>query len=332
MEINWNLTYCGRVYVDDHGIFTFFCNECTIQFGSGSELEQHVRSHLDRKKNEFNLNSRSQTSVTSSWNNSGIKTNNSDDESVTDRLTAPSISSDDDDATSRASIVEDTNHTTVAESSLLFEGDENPIARHKKRNDLETLHCDICQAQVKGKYNMKIHMNNSHMNERDIPTCKICKKKVKYMQRHMLQHETEKRYKCEECDARLTTSTSLKIHKRIHTGERPYVCFKCGLAFVCSAKLTQHMKKHSDEKPFKCEHCGFGFRERYVMRRHVEHVHSGNRPHTCDTCNSTFTSMKALRQHQHLHTEKKFACKFCDLKFAQSSGRRGHEKRVHGAI
>lgn len=30
-----------------------------------------------------------------------------------------------------------------------------------------------------------------------------------------------------------------------------------------------------------------------------------------------------------LHGEKRFKCKYCDLAFAQSAGRRGHEIRVH---
>lgn len=319
MDPNWHLTYCGRVYVDDNGMFTFFCNECAVQFSSGSELEKHVRAHLICKNSKSVLHSPAPK-----------KDTRIEDETFEDRLSAYSISEgSEEDQFESNQRAEDPSHV---DENGFFEGDEQPIVRDKKRHDLEILECDICQTKVKGKYNLKIHMNNSHMSEDAIPMCQICNKKVKYLQSHMLQHKTVKPHKCDRCDASYTTNSLLKVHYRKHTGERPFVCFKCGLAFASGSKLTHHMKKHSDVKPFKCEHCGFCFRERYVLRNHIEHVHSGKRPYTCDTCNNAFPSRKALAQHQNLHIEKKFACKFCDQKFAQGSGRRGHEKRVHGAI
>lgn len=320
MELNWNLTYCGRVYVDDNGMFTFFCNECTVQFSSGNEFEKHVRAHLICENRKLVLHSAATMKHTSS-----------DDETFEDRLSTYSISDGGEEEEFESNQRAEDANGRMGEN-VFFEGDEQPIVRDKKRQDVEILECDICQTKVKGKYNLKIHMNNSHMSEDAIPTCEICSKKVKYLQSHMLQHKTVKPHKCDLCNASYTTNSLLKVHYRKHTGERPFVCFKCGLAFASGSKLTHHMKKHSDVKPFKCEHCGFCFRERYVLRNHIEHVHSGKRPYTCDTCNNAFPSRKALAQHQNLHIEKKFACKFCDQKFSQGSGRRSHEKRVHGAI
>lgn len=336
--LNWGLTYCGRVYVDDNGIFTFYCNECTVQFGSGGELENHIRTHLISKDKEIELPSSSSRKLNdysicmqSNWKNATIKENFSDDEFVDDRMSAHSMSADENEDQFEINQSDECD-TSQMDETLFFEGDELPIIRDRKRKDLKMLECDICQTKVKGKYNLKVHMNHSHMSEDAKPMCTICNKKVKYLQSHMLQHQTEKPHKCDQCNATYTTNSLLKVHYRKHTGERPFVCFKCGLAFASGSKLTNHMKKHSDVKPFKCEHCGFSFRERYVLKNHIQHVHSGIRPYTCDTCNNTFPSRKAMRQHQNLHVEKKFACKFCDQKFAQGSGRRGHEKRVHGAI
>lgn len=54
-------------------------------------------------------------------------------------------------------------------------------------------------------------------------------------------------------------------------------------------------------------------------------------PFSCEVCGHTFSRRKLLRQHMQLHGEKRFKCKYCDLAFSQSAGRRGHEIRVHNA-
>ncbi|MCP9261254.1 hypothetical protein DINM_004635 [Dirofilaria immitis] len=38
------------------------------------------------------------------------------------------------------------------------------------------------------------------------------------------KHSDEKRYKCDECDAKFNRRAHLKTHKRIHTNERPFKC------------------------------------------------------------------------------------------------------------
>lgn len=351
MEADWNLLYCGRIYVNDNGLFTFICNECTAQFSSGSGFEKHVRAHLvDIKHRKTFKNSLPQQIVQSARIHTIQKSSakeekdarehstavyNADDEIFADGISAHSMSSDERDEPFKTDEEESLTATkSTAENrlknSLYFEGDEKPVEKRLKESIV--LECDICKMKIRGKHNMKLHLTKSHMSEENMPTCDICHKKFKYMEKHMISHTTEKPHKCDECGASYSSSTLLKVHCRKHTGERPYVCYKCGLGFVSGSKLTNHMKKHSDVKPFKCEHCGFAFRQRYSLRNHVAHVHSGVRPHACDLCDSAFPSRKALSQHQNLHKEKKFSCKFCGKTFAQGSGRRGHEKRVHGAI
>lgn len=351
MEVDWNLLYCGRIYVDDNGLFTFICNECTAQFSSGSELEKHVRTHLidikNRKPFTNTLSQQIERSARSHKIQKSLEkeekntrehstTEHKDDgETFDDGMSAHSMSSDEQNEPFKIDEEENVAPTkSTAENrlknNLCFEGDEKPV--EKRLKDGIMLECDICKMEFRGKYNMRLHLTKSHMSEENMPTCEICHKKFKYMEKHMISHKTEKPHKCDECGASYSSATLLRVHCRKHTGERPYVCFKCGLGFVSGSKLTNHMKKHSDVKPFKCECCGFAFRERYSLKNHFAHVHSGIRPHACDLCDSSFPSRKALRQHQNLHKEKKFICKFCGKTFAQGSGRRGHEKRVHGAI
>lgn len=114
----------------------------------------------------------------------------------------------------------------------------------------------------------------------------------------------------------------------------PYLCNICGRSFISQGKLTFHMKRHSAVKDHQCDQCERAYCDRFQLRRHIEIVHKGLRLFSCTMCDTKnkFTSRKSLKQHMLLHGEKRFECQFCHQKFAQSAGRRGHEKRVHGAV
>ena len=58
----------------------------------------------------------------------------------------------------------------------------------------------------------------------------------------MAVHEGIKKYKCDQCDLRTTSSNNLKRHiMSVHEGLRSHQCEKCGNSFSSPATLRKHI-------------------------------------------------------------------------------------------
>lgn len=195
--------------------------------------------------------------------------------------------------------------------------------------------------------------------------CPYCNKeynhKKKYLFKdHVKEHEGNgPTFECDICCRKLNRRANLIVHMRIHTGEKPYVCPICNKRFRQAGEHIQHVRRHKGELPYQCSECGKRFVVSYILKKHIreEHsstfvrhkcplcprdfkikdslnkhlvMHSGEKPFECDQCKRKFATKKLMIQHTKIHSgQKPHLCKYCNIGFAQSAGRRGHEKRVH---
>ncbi|XP_078073830.1 uncharacterized protein LOC144497014 isoform X2 [Mustelus asterias] len=90
-----------------------------------------------------------------------------------------------------------------------------------------------------------------------------------------------KRFRCDVCDKRFVTSTTLLRHQMIHTGEKAFRCDICEKAFTLSCQLLLHQRNHRGEKPFKCDVCEKSFSDSSTLCRH-QRIHTGEKPFTCE--------------------------------------------------
>ncbi|CAG9312078.1 unnamed protein product [Blepharisma stoltei] len=88
---------------------------------------------------------------------------------------------------------------------------------------------DFCHRVYKTKFNLRRHINSSHLKIKCF-LCSDCKKQFvskQNLKEHMLIHTGEKPFICEElgCGKKFRQASQLLVHRRIHDRQR--VAMKC---------------------------------------------------------------------------------------------------------
>jgi hypothetical protein len=90
----------------------------------------------------------------------------------------------------------------------------------------EKFQCDKCQLKYNFKYQLRRHIEVSHL---DRPRVKV---------------NRPKKFQCDVCSMQFTELRILTEHTNIHLDLRPFVCEFCSEAFHNSANLRYHRKRH----------------------------------------------------------------------------------------
>lgn len=122
-------------------------------------------------------------------------------------------------------------------------------------------------------------------------------------------HTSEKPLRCKRCNGEFPDRYTYKIHAKTHEGEKCYTCDLCPYASISARHLESHMLIHTDQKPFDCDQCDQSFRQKQLLRRHINLYHNPEyvppapqeKRHQCPTCSKSFRHKGNLMRHMATH-------------------------------
>ena len=278
-------------------------------------------------------------------------------------------------------------------------GNPSSLNKHINISHKET-ECDNCGKKFSSNKNLKSHMIYVHEKQRK---CKFCNEKFmshKTLQNHIKEnHEQEMVHEgqnCEKCGKMFKSKSLARQHfRRQHINILKHMCHLCGKDFHSEKYVNEHISfVHEGVKIFKCDYCSkvFAhndylithvnifhgssqnipcesencekvFKNDFLLKKHVSHVHKkticsicgkkispnfikqhmasahtgkGNDKNLilkCKICEKPFATAGLLNKHMNIHTGvKPYKCQYCEQKFADGSNKIAHEKSVHEGI
>ena len=120
-----------------------------------------------------------------------------------------------------------------------------------------------------------------------------------------LEATKRKKCKCDQCDFRSGSKTTIRFHSVVHTGEKPFQCTSPGCGFRTGWKcvLQTHLVTHVDDRDkvlvYHCDQCDYRGTTITYLRRH-QIVHSNVKLFACDypSCNFRTKTKRRLADHK----------------------------------
>ncbi|EDW69222.1 transcriptional repressor CTCF [Drosophila virilis] len=175
--------------------------------------------------------------------------------------------------------------------------------------------CDICKSRFTQSNSLKAHKLIHSVVDKPVFQCTLCPTtcgRKADLRTHMANmHTSDKPLICKRCGQELPDRYQYKLHIKSHEGEKCYRCSLCSYASVSQRHLDSHMLIHTDTKPFKCDLCSQAFRQRQLLRRHVNLMHNEDykppepreKMHSCPSCSRVFTHKGNLMRHMETHDD-----------------------------
>lgn len=189
------------------------------------------------------------------------------------------------------------------------------------------------------------------------PTCPECGKKflrLASLKAHLMYHEKEEMFYCQECDMMFQNEVDLSNHTKSHAAEKKgsstpsLQCRYCKYNFTVPADYKKHMSEHNKMKSILrinhrkknkrlaniehrhvCAVCKKSFQKLSQLVRHTR-VHSGEKPFVCHICDRGFSQKGTLNIHMTKHNGvKPHKCALCPAKFSQKGNLRAHILKTH---
>lgn len=173
-------------------------------------------------------------------------------------------------------------------------------------------------------------------NKNGYSTCKYCNQtfigRNSLLNHERLKHTFEKPFKCDLCNKKFATSSSLCYHKSVHLNDRRFICAMCNKRFNNLTILKTHLSnKHTDPQSYQysCTYCDKRYPVKSKLDYHIkQHVDGKN---FCELCRQAFRKEETLQKHFYLcHLyEQVFRCDMCSNLYQHEHSLNSHKKSMH---
>ncbi|XP_043218623.1 transcriptional repressor CTCF-like [Amphibalanus amphitrite] len=172
--------------------------------------------------------------------------------------------------------------------------------------------CEICGSRFTQSNSLKAH-RQIHSGEKPLYHCELCPttcgRKTDLRIHVQKLHTSDRPIKCKRCGKSFPDRYSFKLHSKTHEGEKCFRCDLCPYMSTSQRHLESHMLIHTDQKPYVCQHCDQSFRQKQLLKRHVNLYHNPNyippqpreKTHECPECGRAFRHKGNLIRHLAIH-------------------------------
>lgn len=211
-------------------------------------------------------------------------------------------------------------------------------------HNLKELDCHHCFRRCSSVLEFENHVKLHFPSECIFYPCDLCSTyyiSMENLVRHIKTHDVPRTkewalaynlsdsstsFCCKYCDKTFLLEASRRIHERIHF--TCFICETCGKQLPNKSQLSVHQRQHTGERPYQCTNCGSSFKCLSTLRQH-EVVHSEKR-YRCEVCMRKFSRPEKVRIHMRVHTgEKPYNCLKCFKKYQQKNDLNRHIKKKH---
>ncbi|XP_051963384.1 histone-lysine N-methyltransferase MECOM-like isoform X13 [Xyrauchen texanus] len=131
--------------------------------------------------------------------------------------------------------------------------------------------CDLCPKAFNWKSNLIRHqMSHDSGKHYECENCSKVFTDPSNLQRHIRsQHVGARAHACPDCGKTFATSSGLKQHKHIHSSVKPFICEVCHKSYTQFSNLCRHKRMHADcRTQIKCKDCGQMFSTTSSLNKH----------------------------------------------------------------
>jgi len=197
--------------------------------------------------------------------------------------------------------------------------------------------CRYCCQKLSSKSRNREHMKQAHPevkheNDQLIP-CKFCPKSFPRLNRlysHYQICHSKGKFVCITCGIFLQTNEKHKEHMMLHENEKKWACDQCSRKFFSKHLLTNHIKTHNSGI-YRCLTCQLSVASKQELLSHKKDGHEivGLEPQfKCDDCQKMFMKKSTLAKHMLIHrNNREFRCSHCSKAFNTSYGLTKHQRR-----